>query len=111
MALQGGKGKILKLYAAKFWAQKHNDSRWTDCGYHYALTPWSYDTNIDDVQEGWLIEPSHSIEVEEHEIGDYHVEQSNVLEGEPIIKSGRDLVFRLERRRFQPHYSEQDRAV
>ena len=101
----------MKVHVAKFWAQRHNDRRWTDCGYHYSLTPWSYDTNLGELQEGWMIEPLYAVEVEEHEVGNYHIEESNVSGEETIIKSGRDLILRLEQRRFQPHHSEQGRTV
>jgi hypothetical protein len=101
----GYKGRTLKIYVAKFWAQRHNDRRWTDCGYHYSLTPWSYDTNLGELNEGWMIEPFHSVDVEEEEIGNYHIEESNVSGEETIIKSGRDLILRLERRRVQSYYS------
>lgn len=57
------------------------------------------------MQEGWMIEPFHSIDVEENEVGNYHIEESNVSGEEPIIKSGRDLILRLERRRVQSYYS------
>ena len=95
----------MKLHVAKFWAQKHNDRRWTDCGYHYSLTPWSYDTNLHELHEGWMIEPFPSFDVGEQEIGNYQIEQSNVSqENNTIIKSGRDLILRLEQRYFQSHY-------
>ena len=102
----------MKVYVAKFWAQKHNDRRWTDCGYHYSLTPWSYDTNLEEINEGWMIEPFQALDVKEEDLGQYQLEQSNVSAENPhIIKSGRDLVLRLERRGFQPHHSEPGRVL
>jgi hypothetical protein len=96
----------LKIYVAKFWAQKHNDRRWTDCGYHYSTRPWSYDTNLQERDEGWMVEPFHSIEVEEQDLVQYHLEESNTVEGDGvIIQSSRDLIRRLERSRFKSYYS------
>ena len=57
------------------------------------------------MQEGWMIEPFHSIDVQENEIGNYQIEESNASGEEAIIKSGRDLILRLERRRVQSYYS------
>lgn len=56
-----------------------------------------------------MIEPFGAIEVSEEEIGNYQLEESNVSENDNIIKSGRDLILRLEQRRIQSHYSEQVR--
>ncbi len=101
----------MNVYIAKFWAQKHNDRRWTDCGYHYSLSPWAYDANLDELQEGWMIEPFEAIEVSEEEIGNYQLEESNVSENDNIIKSGRDLILRLERNTIQSYYSKSKRVV
>ena len=91
----------MKVYVAKFWAQRHNDRRWTDCGYHYSLTPWSYDTNLEELNEGWMIESFQELKVEEEDLDQYELEPSNISQENPYsIKSGRDLILRLERRRF-----------
>ena len=58
-----------------------------------------------------MIEPFGAIEVSEEEIGNYQLEESNVSENDNIIKSGRDLILRLERNTIQSYYSKSKRVV
>lgn len=87
----------MKLYAAKFWAQDpvaYNDGRWIDRGYRYALRPWSFDTNLNDRPDGYLIEPQYTLDVSQEDLEDYFVEESNTPKDGPAAVRFRGRVQR-----------------
>lgn len=82
----------MKLYAARIWTQNpadYNDGRWIDSGYHYSLRPWSYDTNLDDRPDGYLIEPQYTLDLSKEDLENYFIEESNTpKDARPLVRFG-----------------------